>query len=123
MADVAAYLALFALGVWPAGIATLAMRNEVPPGSLDLAARIEPDMQQQSVLISGAEAENHLVDRSDITGVTATGISEDEFEQQGAGASRGERIQRPYQAGLVTGKLACTLARRFSRSIAWSTAA
>src|SRR6185295_6346497 len=56
VADVATHLALFGRGVWPGSIATLAMRNEVPPGSLDLAARIELDMQRQSVLISGAEA-------------------------------------------------------------------
>ena len=123
MADAPAYLALFALGVWPGGMATSAMRNEVPPGSLDLTAGIEPDMQRQSVLISGTEAKNRLIHGADVTGFAAAGISEDEFEQQGAGRIQGRAHPEAVPGWLGDRETRLHVGRRFSRSMAWSTAA
>ena len=81
MAAIAAYLALFALSVWPGGIARLAMGNEIPPGAADFASRIEPHMQRQGVFVGDAEAENQLVQCADVSGIAAAGIPQDEFEQ------------------------------------------
>src|SRR5688500_6589439 len=89
MTDETAGEALFALRLWPRSMTGLAMRDEIPPSALDLATRIEPHMKRQIVLVGGAEAENHLVYRADISGVVAAGIPQDEFEQQGSGSIQG----------------------------------